>query len=141
MTRSKYATPRDRDVEPNLFCFFQNCAMISKQAGGIGLAVHNIRATGSYIRGTNGTSNGLVCTSCAYCFAQCCAYDQVPMLRVFNNTARYVDQGGGKRKGAFAVYLEPWHADIFSFLVRFHRSSALVILCGITQMVSFADRI
>jgi len=77
----------------------KSCAMISKQAGGIGLAVHSIRASGSYIRGTNGTSNGLI-----------------PMLRVYNNTARYVDQGGGKRKGAFAVYLEPWHADIFGFL-------------------------
>lgn len=74
-------------------------AVISKSAGGIGVSVHNIRATGSYIRGTNGTSNGIV-----------------PMLRVFNDTARYVDQGGGKRKGAFAVYLEPWHADIFEFL-------------------------
>ena len=63
------------------------------------LAIHNIRATGSYIRGTNGTSNGII-----------------PMLRVFNDTARYVDQGGGKRKGAFAIYLEPWHADIFDFL-------------------------
>jgi ribonucleoside-diphosphate reductase alpha chain len=75
------------------------CAMISKQAGGIGVAVGNIRAAGSYIRGTHGQSNGLV-----------------PMLRVFNNTARYVDQGGGKRKGAFAVYLEPWHVDILAFL-------------------------
>ena len=75
------------------------CAKISKYAGGIGLSVHNIRATGSYIAGTNGTSNGLV-----------------PMLRVFNATARYVDQGGGKRKGSFAVYLEPWHADIVEFL-------------------------
>lgn len=74
-------------------------ALISKHAGGIGMAVSNIRATGSYIRGTNGTSNGLV-----------------PMLRVFNNTARYVDQGGGKRKGAFAVYLEPWHADVLAWL-------------------------
>merc|ERR1719210_883489 len=74
-------------------------AMISKCAGGIGLNVHCIRATGSYIAGTNGTSNGLV-----------------PMLRVFNNTARYVDQGGNKRPGAFAIYLEPWHADIFDFL-------------------------
>merc|ERR1739838_1023195 len=72
---------------------------ISKNAGGIGVAVSNIRATGSYIRGTNGTSNGIT-----------------PMLRVFNNTARYVDQGGGKRKGSFAMYLEPWHADIFEFL-------------------------
>jgi ribonucleoside-diphosphate reductase subunit M1 len=75
------------------------CAMISKNAGGIGLNAHCIRATGSYIAGTNGTSNGLV-----------------PMLRVFNNTARYVDQGGNKRPGAFAIYLEPWHADVFAFL-------------------------
>jgi len=77
----------------------KQCAMISKSAGGIGLAVHDIRASGSYIKGTGGVSNGLV-----------------PMLRVFNNTARYVDQGGGKRKGAFAVYLEPWHADVMDFL-------------------------
>ena len=77
----------------------KECAVVSKSAGGIGVSVHNIRATGSYIRGTNGTSNGII-----------------PMLRVFNDTARYVDQGGGKRKGAFAVYLEPWHADIFEFL-------------------------
>ena len=76
-----------------------NTALISKSAGGVGLAVHNIRATGSYIKGTNGNSNGLV-----------------PMLKVFNETARYVDQGGGKRKGSFAIYLEPWHADIFDFL-------------------------
>jgi ribonucleoside-diphosphate reductase alpha chain len=74
-------------------------AKISQSAGGIGLSIHNIRATGSYIGGTNGTSNGII-----------------PMLRVFNDTARYVDQGGGKRKGAFAIYLEPWHADIFEFL-------------------------
>jgi len=73
--------------------------MISKLAGGIGVAVHNVRATDSYIRGTNGFSNGLV-----------------PMLRVFNDTARYVDQGGGKRRGAFAVYLEPWHPDVYDFL-------------------------
>lgn len=77
----------------------KNCALISQSAGGIGLSIHNIRTTGSYIRGTNGTSNGIV-----------------PMLRVFNDTARYVDQGGGKRKGAFTIYLEPWHADIFHFL-------------------------
>lgn len=77
----------------------KNIALISKSAGGVGLAVHNIRATGSYIKGTNGHSNGLV-----------------PMLRVFNETARYVDQGGGKRKGSFAIYLEPWHADVFDFL-------------------------
>ncbi|MBI2094832.1 MAG: ribonucleoside-diphosphate reductase subunit alpha [Candidatus Omnitrophica bacterium] len=75
------------------------CAKISQSAGGIGLSIHGIRATGSYIRGSNGTSNGIV-----------------PMLRVFNDTARYVDQGGGKRKGAFAIYIEPWHADIFDFL-------------------------
>jgi ribonucleoside-diphosphate reductase alpha subunit len=77
----------------------QQCAKISQSAGGIGLSIHNIRATGSYIKGTNGTSNGII-----------------PMLRVFNDTARYVDQGGGKRKGAFAIYLEAWHADIFEFL-------------------------
>jgi ribonucleoside-diphosphate reductase alpha chain len=77
----------------------KQCALISQNAGGIGLAIHNIRATGSYIKGTNGTSNGII-----------------PMLKVFNDTARYVDQGGGKRKGAFAIYLEPWHADIFDFL-------------------------
>lgn len=76
-----------------------DCAAISKYAGGIGLHIHNIRARGSLIRGTNGTSNGLV-----------------PMLRVFNNTARYVDQGGGKRNGSFAMYLEPWHADVEDFL-------------------------
>jgi ribonucleoside-diphosphate reductase subunit M1 len=75
------------------------CAMISKNAGGIGVNAHRIRATGSYIAGTNGTSNGLV-----------------PMLRVFNNTARYVDQGGNKRPGAFAIYLEPWHADVLAFM-------------------------
>ncbi len=77
----------------------KQCALISQSAGGIGLAIHDIRATGSYIKGTNGTSNGLI-----------------PMLKVFNDTARYVDQGGGKRKGAFAIYLEPWHADVFEFL-------------------------
>merc|ERR1719510_974074 len=77
----------------------KNCALISKEAGGIGVAISNIRASGSYIRGTNGYSNGLV-----------------PMLRNFNETARYVDQGGGKRKGSFAMYLEPWHADVFDFL-------------------------
>jgi len=82
-----------------IFDTLKQCALISKTAGGVGLAVHDIRATESYIRGTNGHSNGLV-----------------PMLRVFNDTARYVDQGGGKRKGSFAIYLEPWHADIFEFL-------------------------
>jgi ribonucleoside-diphosphate reductase alpha subunit len=77
----------------------KSCAKISQSAGGIGLALHDIRAKGSYIKGTNGTSNGIV-----------------PMLRVFNDTARYVDQGGGKRKGSFAMYIEPWHADVFDFL-------------------------
>jgi len=75
------------------------CARISQSAGGIGLSIHDVRAKGSYIKGTNGTSNGIV-----------------PMLKVFNDTARYVDQGGGKRKGSFAIYMEPWHADIFDFL-------------------------
>jgi ribonucleoside-diphosphate reductase alpha chain len=75
------------------------CAKISQSAGGIGVSIHNVRAKGSYIKGTNGTSNGIV-----------------PMLKVYNDTARYVDQGGGKRKGSFAMYLEPWHADIFDFL-------------------------
>jgi ribonucleoside-diphosphate reductase subunit M1 len=88
----------DDSIE-GIYDTLSECATISKCAGGIGLSIHNIRATGSYIRGTNGTSNGIV-----------------PMLRVFNDTARYVDQGGGKRKGAFAIYLEPWHADIFEFL-------------------------
>lgn len=77
----------------------KQCAQISQSAGGIGLSIHNIRATGSYIKGTNGVSNGIV-----------------PMLRNFDMTARYVDQGGGKRKGSFAIYLEPWHADVFEFL-------------------------
>ncbi|CAN6452561.1 unnamed protein product [Victoria cruziana] len=89
---------KDDSIE-GIYDTLKECAMISKSAGGIGVSVHNIRATGSYIRGTNGASNGII-----------------PMLRVFNDTARYVDQGGGKRKGAFAVYLEPWHADIYDFL-------------------------
>ncbi len=87
------------DSIDGIYNTLKNCAKISQSAGGIGLSIHNIRATGSYIRGTNGTSNGIV-----------------PMLRVFNDTARYVDQGGGKRKGSFAIYLEPWHADIFDLL-------------------------
>jgi len=87
------------DSITGIFDTLTRCAKISKCAGGIGLNVHNIRATGSYIAGTNGISNGLV-----------------PMLRVYNNTARYVDQGGNKRPGAFAIYLEPWHADVFEFL-------------------------
>merc|ERR1719384_1863355 len=87
------------DSIEGIYDTLKQTALISKSAGGIGLNVHCIRATGSYIAGTNGTSNGLV-----------------PMLRVFNNTARYVDQGGNKRPGAFAIYLEPWHADIFEFL-------------------------
>ncbi len=87
------------DSISGIFETLSRCARISQSAGGIGLSIHNIRATGSYIKGTGGTSNGII-----------------PMLRVYNDTARYVDQGGGKRKGAFAVYLEPWHADIFEFL-------------------------
>lgn len=87
------------DSIEGIYDTLKQCALISKSAGGIGLNVHCIRSTGSYIAGTNGTSNGLV-----------------PMLRVFNNTARYVDQGGNKRPGAFAIYLEPWHADIMAFL-------------------------
>lgn len=87
------------DSIDGIYDTLKTCAMISKMAGGIGLNIHRIRATGSYIAGTNGTSNGIV-----------------PMLRVFNNTARYVDQGGNKRPGAFAIYLEPWHADVFEFL-------------------------
>jgi len=87
------------DSIDGIYDTLKQTAKISQSAGGIGLAIHNVRATGSYIGGTNGTSNGLV-----------------PMLRVFNDTARYVDQGGGKRKGAFAIYLEPWHADVFEFL-------------------------
>ncbi len=87
------------DSIDGIYDTLKQCAKISQSAGGIGLSIHNIRATGSYIRGSNGTSNGVV-----------------PMLRVFNDTARYVDQGGGKRKGAFAIYLEPWHADILEFL-------------------------
>lgn len=87
------------DSISGIFETLSRCAKISQSAGGIGLSIHNIRAQGSYIKGTGGTSNGII-----------------PMLRVYNDTARYVDQGGGKRKGAFAVYLEPWHADIFEFL-------------------------
>ena len=87
------------DSIKGIFETLSRCALISQSAGGIGLSIHNIRATGSYIKGTGGTSNGII-----------------PMLRVFNDAARYVDQGGGKRKGAFAVYLEPWHADIYEFL-------------------------
>lgn len=91
-------TMKDDSID-GIYDTLKQTAKISQSAGGIGLAIHNIRATGSYIGGTNGTSNGIV-----------------PMLRVFNDTARYVDQGGGKRKGAFAIYLEPWHADVFEFL-------------------------
>jgi ribonucleoside-diphosphate reductase alpha chain len=87
------------DSIPGIYDTLKQTALISQSAGGIGLSIHNVRAKGSYIRGTNGTSNGIV-----------------PMLRVFNDTARYVDQGGGKRKGSFAIYLEPWHADVYDFL-------------------------
>ncbi|MAF77162.1 MAG: ribonucleoside-diphosphate reductase subunit alpha [Halobacteriovoraceae bacterium] len=91
-------TMKDDSIE-GIYDTLRQTALISQSAGGIGLSIHNIRAKGSAIKGTNGTSNGIV-----------------PMLKVFNDTARYVDQGGGKRKGAFAIYLEPWHADIFDFL-------------------------
>ncbi|WP_445456651.1 ribonucleoside-diphosphate reductase subunit alpha [Flavobacterium sp. HNIBRBA15423] len=91
-------TMKDDSID-GIYDTLKQTAKISQSAGGIGLSIHNVRATGSYIRGTNGTSNGIV-----------------PMLRVFNDTARYVDQGGGKRKGSFAIYIEPWHADIFDFL-------------------------
>jgi ribonucleoside-diphosphate reductase alpha chain len=91
-------TAKDDSID-GIYDTLKQCAKISQSAGGIGLAIHNIRATGSYIKGTNGTSNGII-----------------PMLKVFNDTARYVDQGGGKRKGSFAIYLEPWHADVFDFL-------------------------
>eukprot|EP01127_Copromyxa_protea_P009319 TRINITY_DN2190_c0_g1_i2.p1 TRINITY_DN2190_c0_g1~~TRINITY_DN2190_c0_g1_i2.p1 ORF type:complete len:803 (-),score=166.60 TRINITY_DN2190_c0_g1_i2:119-2503(-) len=91
-------TMKDDSIE-GIYSTLKDCALISKSAGGIGVSIHSIRAANSYISSTNGNSNGIV-----------------PMLRVFNDTARYVDQGGGKRKGAFAIYLEPWHADIESFL-------------------------
>src|SRR5210317_1609205 len=87
------------DSIDGIYDTLKQTAKISQSAGGIGLSIHDVRATGSYIAGTNGTSNGIV-----------------PMLRVFNDTARYVDQGGGKRKGSFAIYIEPWHADVFDFL-------------------------
>lgn len=91
-------TMKDDSID-GIYDTLKQTAKISQSAGGIGLSIHNVRATGSYISGTNGTSNGII-----------------PMLQVFNDTARYVDQGGGKRKGAFAIYLEPWHADVFEFL-------------------------
>jgi ribonucleoside-diphosphate reductase alpha chain len=91
-------TMKDDSID-GIYDTLKQTAKISQAAGGIGLSIHNVRATGSYIRGTNGTSNGII-----------------PMLRVFNDTARYVDQGGGKRKGSFAIYIEPWHADIYDFL-------------------------
>jgi len=91
-------TMKEDSIE-GIYDTLKSCARISQSAGGIGLALHDIRAKGSYIKGTNGQSNGIV-----------------PMLRVFNDTARYVDQGGGKRKGSFAMYIEPWHADVFDFL-------------------------
>ena len=87
------------DSIDGIYNTLKQSALISQSAGGIGLSIHNVRAKGSYIKGTNGTSNGIV-----------------PMLKVFNDTARYVDQGGGKRKGSFAIYLEPWHADVYEFL-------------------------
>ena len=96
---SCYLQALESDSIEGIYNTLKECAMISKWAGGIGIHIHNVRATGSHIRGTNGNSNGIV-----------------PMLKVFNNTAKYVDQGGGKRSGSFAIYLEPWHADIELFL-------------------------
>ena len=96
---SCYLLAMEDDSIGGIYKSLSDCAEISKWAGGIGLHIHNIRGRGSHIRGTNGTSNGIV-----------------PMLKVFNGTARYVDQGGGRRNGSFAIYLEPWHADIESFL-------------------------
>jgi ribonucleoside-diphosphate reductase alpha subunit len=96
---SCYLIAMESDSIDGIFSTLKDCAQISKWAGGIGIHIHNIRAKGSHIQGTNGVSNGIV-----------------PMLRVFNNTARYVDQGGNRRNGSFAIYLEPWHADIFDFL-------------------------
>lgn len=96
---SCYLLAMENDSIDGIYNTLRDCALISKWAGGIGLHIHNVRASGSHIRGTNGASNGIV-----------------PMLKVFNNTAKYVDQGGGKRNGSFAIYLEPWHADIENFL-------------------------
>ena len=96
---SCYLLALEDDSISGIYSTLKDCALISKWAGGIGLHIHNVRAQGSHIRGTNGSSNGIV-----------------PMLRVFNTTARYVDQGGGRRNGSFAIYLEPWHADIDNFL-------------------------
>ena len=96
---SCYLLAMENDSIDGIYNTLRDCALISKWAGGIGLHIHNVRASGSHIRGTNGASNGIV-----------------PMLKVFNNTAKYVDQGGGKRNGSFSIYLEPWHADIENFL-------------------------
>lgn len=96
---SGFLLTNKEDSINGIYDTLKSCAQISQLAGGLGLAVHNVRAKGSYIKGSSGASNGLV-----------------PMLKVFNNTAKYVDQAGGKRKGSFAIYLEPWHADIFEWL-------------------------
>ena len=96
---SCYLIAMESDSIEGIYNTLKDCALISKWSGGVGLHIHNVRASGSHIRGTNGNSNGIV-----------------PMLRVFNNTAKYVDQGGGRRNGSFAIYLEPWHADIETFL-------------------------
>jgi ribonucleotide reductase alpha subunit len=89
---------KDDSVE-GIYDTLMECAQISKSAGGIGLACHNVRSSGTFIRGTHGSSNGLI-----------------PMLKVYNDSSRYVDQGGGRRKGAIAIYIEPWHADVFEWL-------------------------
>ena len=104
------------DSISGIYKTLSDCAAISKYSGGIGLHIHNIRARGSLIKGTNGVSNGLV-----------------PMLRVFNNTARYVDQGGGKRNGSFAMYLEPWHADVEEY-GRNRTPSTLMDACRISSL-------
>jgi ribonucleoside-diphosphate reductase alpha chain len=96
---SCFLVSMDDDSIQGIYKTLSDVAQISKNAGGIGLHIHNVRGTGAYIKGTNGTSNGII-----------------PMLKVFNETARYVDQGGGRRKGSFAIYLEPWHCDVEDFL-------------------------
>ena len=110
----------DDSVE-GIYNTLKDCALISQHSGGIGLSIHDIRPNGSKIVGTNGTSNGIV-----------------PMLRVFNDTARYIDQGGGKRNGSFAIYVEPWHGDIFEFLelkkkiteMNWKKREICFMLCG-----------
>ena len=120
---SCFLTCMKEDSIDGIYDTLKNCAIISKYAGGIGLSLSNVRASASYIRGTNGTSNGIV-----------------PMLRVFNNTARYVDQGGGKRKGSIAAYIEPWHADIFAFLdLRKNHGNEMEVSYLMLVLLSFSS--